>query len=149
MSSIPTDPIMHTAEHLLNQTMIRMFGCERCFSAHINRKKSKCDYHFSRELRNEEIREIETRMNAVIKENLPVTCQMISWEEACTQFNTTRVPETMRGKDLRIVAIGTYDACPCIGEHATSTNELGAFCIASASFENEVLRIRFKLNRPC
>ncbi|MDD4649831.1 MAG: hypothetical protein PHO79_07450 [Desulfoplanes sp.] len=149
MSSIPTDPTMHTAEHLLNQTMIRMFGCERCFSAHINRKKSKCDYHFSRELRSEEIREIETRMNAVIKDHLPVTCQMISWEEACTQFNTARVPETMRGKDLRIVAIGTYDACPCIGEHATSTNELGAFCITSASFENDVLRIRFKLNRPC
>lgn len=148
MSSTSSDPTMHTAEHLLNQTMIRMFGCERCFSAHINRKKSKCDYHFSRELSTEEIQEIEARMNSVITENLPVTYQMISWEEACTRFNTTKVPEAMRNNDLRIVSIGEYDACPCIGEHAKTTSELGAFRIVSASFDDGVLRIRFKLNRP-
>ncbi len=32
------DPHMHTAEHILNQTMIRLFGCNRCFSAHIEKK---------------------------------------------------------------------------------------------------------------
>ncbi len=39
------DPPMHTAEHVLNQTMIRLFGTGRNFSAHLNRGKSKCDYH--------------------------------------------------------------------------------------------------------
>ena len=34
-------PPAHTAEHLLNQTMVRMFGCERSTNAHIERKKSK------------------------------------------------------------------------------------------------------------
>ena len=34
-------PPAHTAEHLLNQTMVRMFGCERSRNAHIERKKSK------------------------------------------------------------------------------------------------------------
>ena len=33
-------PPAHTAEHLLNQTMARMFGCERSKNAHIERKKS-------------------------------------------------------------------------------------------------------------
>ena len=37
-------PPMHTVEHILNQTMVRMFGCERSRNAHIERKKSKCDY---------------------------------------------------------------------------------------------------------
>ena len=37
-------PPMHTTEHILNQTMVRMFGCERSRNAHIERKKSKCDY---------------------------------------------------------------------------------------------------------
>ena len=40
-------PPMHTAEHILNQTMIRMFGCERSKNTHIERKKSKCDYILS------------------------------------------------------------------------------------------------------
>lgn len=31
-------PPMHTAEHILNQTMIRMFGCERSENTHIERK---------------------------------------------------------------------------------------------------------------
>lgn len=37
-------PPMHTAEHILNGTMVKMFGCPRSRNAHIERKKSKCDY---------------------------------------------------------------------------------------------------------
>ena len=37
-------PPMHTAEHLLNATMVKTFGCPRSRNAHIERKKSKCDY---------------------------------------------------------------------------------------------------------
>ena len=40
-------PPMHTAEHILNQTMVRMFGCPRSRNAHIERKKSKCDYQLA------------------------------------------------------------------------------------------------------
>lgn len=32
----------HTAEHILNRTMVNMFGCPRSRNAHIERKKSKC-----------------------------------------------------------------------------------------------------------
>ena len=35
---------IHTAEHILNRTMVNMFGCPRSRNAHIERKKSKCDY---------------------------------------------------------------------------------------------------------
>ena len=42
-------PPMHTAEHILNQTMVRMFGCPRSKNAHIERKKSKCDYELQEE----------------------------------------------------------------------------------------------------
>lgn len=38
-------PPAHTAEHLLNQTMIRLFGCERSYNAHIERKKSKMSFY--------------------------------------------------------------------------------------------------------
>jgi misacylated tRNA(Ala) deacylase len=32
------DPLMHSTEHILNQTINRIFGCERSFSAHIEKK---------------------------------------------------------------------------------------------------------------
>ena len=56
-------PQMHSAEHILNQTMVRMFNCGRSFSNHIEKKKSKCDYHFNRNLTEAEIEEIETKVN--------------------------------------------------------------------------------------
>ena len=38
---------MHTAEHILNQTMVRLFGCPRSTNAHIERKKSKVNYELA------------------------------------------------------------------------------------------------------
>lgn len=138
------NPRMHSAEHILNQTMVRMFNKGRSFSAHIEKKKSKCDYHFERNLFAEEISEIETRVNKVIEANLPVTESFVSKEEALSKFNLERLPEDA-GESLRIISIGDYDHCPCIGHHVQSTHEIGGFKIISTDFNEGVLRIRFKL----
>ena len=62
----------HTAEHLLNQTMVRMFGCERSKNAHIERKKSKINYTLNTCPSQEQIEEIERKMNELISQDLPV-----------------------------------------------------------------------------
>jgi Ser-tRNA(Ala) deacylase AlaX len=67
------DRRMHSAEHILNQTMVRLYDCGRCYTAHLDRKKSKCDYHFDHALTEEEISEIQSRVNSVIDSDLPVT----------------------------------------------------------------------------
>jgi len=138
------DPRMHSAEHIINQTMIRMFGCKRCFSAHIEKKKSKVDYHFERNLQAIEVEELQNRVNKIIEADLPVSEEFISRHEAERAFNLDRLPDTVCDT-IRIVRIGDYDACPCIGPHVKSTKELGRFRVISASFDQGVLRIRFKL----
>jgi len=140
------NPRMHSAEHLLNQTMVRMFDSGRCFSAHIEKKKSKCDYHFDRALTDEEITALQERMNEVIQTDLPITEEFISREEAQTRYNLERLPEDA-GENIRIIKAGDYDACPCIGPHVKTTKEIGRFRIVSSSFEDGVLRIRFKLGQ--
>lgn len=139
-------PRMHSAEHVLNQAMVRKFGCDRCFSAHVNKKKSKCDYRFERPLTDQEATEIEAAVNEALAENLEVAEKFVSREEAERDFNTTRLPED--AESVRIVLIGDYDACPCIGEHVDNTAEIGAFRMVSHSFEDGVLRIRYKLAAP-
>jgi misacylated tRNA(Ala) deacylase len=139
-----SDPRMHSAEHILNQTMVRMFNCGRCFRAHIEKKKSKCDYHFDRPLTGEELDRIESKVNQVIKSDLPVREEFLGREEAQVQYNLERLPEDT-GDRIRIIRVGDYDACPCIGPHVKSTGEIGGFRILSSSFEDGVLRIRFKL----
>ena len=138
------DPRMHTAEHILNQTMDRILGCGRCFSSHIEKKKSKCDYRFERALAEEEVREIERRVNEVIKRDLPVEEIFLNREEAVSRFDTSRLPDSA-DPTIRIVKVGDYDACPCSGEHVKSSKEIGEFRVTTTSHENGVLRIRFKL----
>jgi len=138
------DPKMHSAEHILNQTMVRMFNKGRSFGAHIEKKKSKVDYHFERDLTDDEISEIQNKVNEVIKSDLDVREEFYPKEEAAKKFNLSKLPE---GADdnIRIIHIGEYDSCPCIGNHVKNTNEIGEFKIISTNYENGVLRIRFKL----
>ena len=49
----------HSCEHILNATMVRMFGCPRSRNAHIERKKSKCDYLLDSEPSEELVGQIE------------------------------------------------------------------------------------------
>ena len=57
----------HTAEHLLNQVMVRMFGCERSKNAHIERKKSKINYTLKVQPTAEQVAEIEAKMRGHIR----------------------------------------------------------------------------------
>jgi Ser-tRNA(Ala) deacylase AlaX len=139
------DRRMHTAEHILNQTMVRLYDCGRCFTAHINPKKSKCDYHFDRPLIEEEISDIQSRVNSVIDSDLPVTESFVSKDTAERRYNTEKLPDTVTD-GIRIIHIGDYDACPCIGEHVASTGEIGTFRITTTSYDGGQLRIRFKLS---
>ena len=137
------DPRMHSAEHILNQTMVRMFNCGRAFSAHIEKKKSKCDYHFERNLTAEEITQIEVKVNEVIKSDLQIREQILSREEADKVVSLSRLPQDA-GDTVRVIFIGDYDACPCSGVHASSTKQIGEFKIISTDWTSGVLRIRFK-----
>lgn len=139
------DPKMHSAEHLLNQTMDRIYGCGRCFSAHVEKKKSKCDYRFDHELSDGETDAIQSQVNDIIRKNLPVTEAFITLEEARTHYNLEKLP-SKAGDTIRIVKIGDYDACPCIGPHVAHTAEIGSMHITSTDYTAGVLRIRFRLS---
>ena len=137
---------MHTVEHILNQTMVRMFGCERSRNAHIERKKSKCDYTLPCAPTEEQIAAIEQQVNDVIAQQLPVTIEFVTRENVPAGVDLGKLPADA-SDTLRIVRIGDYDVCACIGAHVENTSEIGKFRIISHSFENGTLRLRFKLEQ--
>lgn len=137
---------MHTVEHILNRTMVNLFGCGRAVEAHIEKKKSKCDYCFESPLSEEQIGMIERQVNEVISRHLPVTEEYISRAEASGRFDLSRLPEAATDT-LRIVHVGDYDSCPCVGLHVSNTSEIvGKFTIISYDYAEGRLRLRFKLN---
>ena len=135
---------MHTCEHILNQTMVRMFGCGRSVNAHIERRKSKCDYILKVAPTEAQIAEITKLVNEVIKMQLPVYEELMNREAAIQIADLSKLPEAASAT-LRVIRIGDYDACACIGQHVTNTSELGTFEIISHDFENGRWRVRFKL----
>ena len=134
----------HTAEHLLNQTMIRMFGCERSRNAHIERKKSKINYNLTVCPTAEQVAEIERIMNEVIEKDLPVTYEFVTRDNIPEGVVLDKLPEDA-SETLRIVRIGDSDICACIGNHVETTKEIGTFKITSTSYNEGNFRIVFKV----
>jgi len=134
---------MHSAEHILNRTMVNMFGCERSENSHIERKKSKCDYILSSQPSQQQIIEIQNTVNEVISQSLNISHSFMEFDQAEKLFKL-RVPKN-ENPEIKIISIGDYDKCPCIGEHVSNTSEIGKFTIISSDFENNTFRIRFKV----
>ena len=137
-------PPAHTAEHLLNQTMVRMFGCERSRNAHIERKKSKINYELATCPTTEQIAEVEQTMQRLIAEDLPVTYKFVTRDEIPEGVTLAKLPEDA-SETLRLVFIGDYDVCACIGTHVASTKGIGTFRITSTSWNGGSFRIVFKV----
>lgn len=137
---------MHTTEHIVNRTMIRLFGCGRSVSAHIEKKKSKLDYQLDNPPTEAQIAQLETEVNRIIRSNLPISVEFITQEEAEGRFDLKRLPEHA-SETVRIVKVGDYDECLCIGNHVENTSEIGNFTIISHDWNEDthIWRMRFKL----
>ena len=139
-------PPAHTAEHLLNQTLIRKFGCGRSFNAHVERKKSKMSFHLDQKPSRQDEREIENRMNELIAQDLPVTFEYATIDNLPPEVSADRLPSDV-SDTIRLVRIGDYDVCPCIGKHVRSTSQIGRFEMLGTNWDEHehVFRVRFKV----
>jgi len=139
-------PPAHTAEHLLNQTMIRLFGCGRSYNAHIERKKSKMSFHLDHKPSRQEEKEIERKMNELIAADLPVSFEYVSRNQLPVGVSADRLPDDT-SDTIRLVRIGDYDVCPCIGKHVRSTGQIGRFEMLGTNWDEieRSFRVRFKI----
>lgn len=139
-------PPAHTAEHLLNQVMIRMFGTERSTNAHIERKKSKMTFILDHKPDRKEEKAIEAEMNRLITEDLPVTYEMVDRNNIPDGVSVDKLPEDA-SEMLRLVRIGDFDVCLCIGKHVRSTAQIGRFEMLGTNWDEEkhAFRVRFKV----
>lgn len=139
-------PPMHTTEHIVNRAMINLFGCGRAFEAHIERKKSKLDYRLDHCPADSEVTALEAEVNRVIDSHLDVSTEFITQSEAQSRFDLSRLPDDA-SETVRVVKVGNYDECLCIGLHVSNTAEIGHFKIISHDWDADTKRwrLRFKL----
>ena len=92
----------------------------------------------------EQVAQIESAVNEVIAAHLEVTESYIPLSEAEGLVDLSKLPENV-SETLRIVKVGDYDTCACIGAHVSNTSEIGTFKILSHDFEDGRWRVRWKV----
>ena len=134
---------------MLNRTMVNKFRCERSRNAHIERKKSKITYILPICPSETELKEVVATMNQLIKDDLPVVDEYCDKNNLPDGVSLDRLPaDAACDSKIRLVRIGDYDICPCIGLHVNHTGALGQFILLGTNWDEEkhTFRIRFKLN---
>ena len=104
-------------------------------SFYLDRKPSRQDEKF-----------IEQEMNRLISEDLPVTFEFASRDELPEGISLERLPDDA-SDTIRLVRIGDYDVCPCIGKHVRSTAQIGRFEMLGPNWDEHErsFRVRFKI----
>jgi len=113
-------------------------------NAHIEKKKSKCDYILNAAPTEAQVLELTKKVNEIIDQHLPVTINFMERADAAKIVDLSKLPVEAT-HILRVIRVGDYDACACIGQHVDNTSELGHFEIISHDFDQGRWRVRFRL----
>jgi alanyl-tRNA synthetase len=103
--------------------------------SNITPERLRLDFSHGEKMTHEELKKTENYVNEIIRENVPVTCEEMTVEEA-KAAGAIGVFESKYGKKVKVYAIGKsakgehpFSREICGGPHAKSTGELGHFKI--------------------
>ena len=86
-------------------------------------------------------------MNEVIDADMPVTVEYATQSDVKERFDMEHLPDDA-SETVRIVHVGDYDECLCVGAHVEHTAQIGKFRISSTRYQDGVQRIVFRLDLP-
>jgi len=117
---------MHTAQHVVSAVVDEVHE-GRTVGNQIGAASSRIDFAPLR-LDPEQLAQLEEKINATLAQDLPVSIQTLSREQLeakshLVRADLERLPPQVN--QLRVIAIGELDLCPCAGTHVRSTVEIG------------------------
>jgi Ser-tRNA(Ala) deacylase AlaX len=85
-------------------------------------------------------------MQELIDDDLPVMFEYVTRDSLPEGVNVDRLPNDV-SETIRLVRIGDYDVCPCIGRHVRSTSQIGRFELLGTNWDEteHSFRVRFKI----
>lgn len=139
-------PPAHTAGHLLNRLMFRMFGSEYSHDSRIERRKSTMTFVVDHKPNRKEEKEIQKQMNELIASDLPVTYEFADRNNVPDDVDLDYLSDD-DSRTIRLCRIGDYAVFPCDGKHVRSTSQIGRFELLNTNWDerSHSYRIRFKI----
>ncbi|MBR5966726.1 MAG: alanine--tRNA ligase [Treponema sp.] len=139
----------HTATHLLQQALTEVLGDQVAQKgSNINNERMRFDFTFERPMTPEEIKKVEDIVNQKIKEDLPVTMEILPLEKA-KEEGARALFTNKYGEDVKVYTIGRdpktdwFSKEVCGGPHVQHTAQIGDFKITKEQSSSAgVRRIR-------
>ena len=119
----------HTATHLLNAALKEVLGDHvHQKGSNITEERLRFDFSHNEKLTKEEITKLEDLVNQKIEEDLPVTYEIMSKEDAI-KMGAEAMFIDRYADEVKVYSIGDFSKEICGGPHVKSTKELGHFKI--------------------
>ena len=125
----------HTATHLLQQALVNVLGDQVAQKgSNINNERMRFDFTFERPMTKEEIQKVEDIVNEKIKEDLPVTMEVMPLDKAKAE-GARALFTNKYGEDVKVYTIGRdpkndwFSKEVCGGPHVQHTAQIGDFKI--------------------
>jgi len=110
----------HTGQHILSQAFLRIASAETV-GAHLGEVESTIELD-SAEIRENDLRAVESLANDIIMQNLPVNISYHDLTELAG-LGVRRIPK--RQGEYRLIGIGDFELTACGGTHCAFTGEIG------------------------
>ncbi len=125
----------HTATHLLQQALVNVLGDQVAQKgSNINNERMRFDFTFERPMTKEEIQKVEQIVNEKIKEDLPVTMEVMTLNQAKAE-GARALFANKYGEQVKVYTIGRdakndwFSKEVCGGPHVQHTLQIGDFKI--------------------
>jgi alanyl-tRNA synthetase len=140
---------LHTATHLLHKALQIVLGPHaQQKGSNITPERLRFDFTHPDKMTPEQVAEVERIVNEQIARDLPITCEVMTLEEA-KAGGATALFSAKYGEQIRVYTVGDYSKEVCGGPHAARTGELGRFKIQKEESSSAgVRRIRAVLEAP-
>jgi alanyl-tRNA synthetase len=123
----------HSGTHLLHKALQEVLGPEATQAGSLVAPDHlRFDFRWPKALTNDQLREVEERVNAAIWANLPVRKEITPFDEAMKRGAMALFGEKY-GDLVRVVSMGEWSRELCGGTHVDQTGDIGMLLITSES----------------
>jgi alanyl-tRNA synthetase len=122
----------HSVTHIMHKALREVLGDHvQQKGSLVDAEKTRFDFSHNRPMTDDEIREVEARVNAEILQNLPTRARVLPIEEA-KKTGAMMLFGEKYGDEVRVLDIGTSREL-CGGTHVARTGDIGLFKVLAES----------------
>jgi alanyl-tRNA synthetase len=121
----------HSATHLLHRALRDVLGTHVAQKGSlVNEQRTRFDFAHTQPVTAAEIAEIEDRVNRAVLANVPVSSEVMKYDDAIKAGAMALFGEKY-GDEVRVLAMGDFSTELCGGTHVSRTGDIGLFKIVA------------------